>query len=131
MELKHNNRPTEAELEILHVLWQTGSASVREVNEKLNERRDIGYTTTLKLLQIMHGKGLVSRDENNRTHVYSANVDEKDIQSLLLGKFVEKAFRGSAMNLVMQALGQHKPNKKEMEAIRKLLDKIEGGKNDK
>lgn len=130
-EKKNKPRPTESELEILHVLWQTGGASVREVNDKLSEKREIGYTTTLKLLQIMHGKDLVKRDEENRTHVYSANVNEKDVQLLLLGKFVEKTFRGSAMNLVMQALGQHKPTKKEMEEIRNLLDKMEGGKNDK
>ena len=122
-------RPTESELEILHVLWQTGPASVREVNDKLNLLREVGYTTTLKLLQIMHSKDLVKRDEETRSHLYRANVSEKDVQSLLLGKFVEKTFRGSAMSLVMQALGQHKPTKEEMEEIRKLLDKMEGGKN--
>jgi predicted transcriptional regulator len=133
--MNHNHkkiaRPTESELEILHVLWQTIGATVREVNEKLNKKREIGYTTTLKLLQIMHTKELVNRDEKNRIHIYSANVDEKEIQSLLLGKFLEKTFRGSAINLVMQALGEHKPSKEEMEEIRQLLDKMEGGKNDK
>lgn len=125
---KNITRPTESELEILHILWQNGNVSVRDVNDELNKRREVGYTTTLKLLQIMHGKGLVIRDEENRSHTYCANVNEKEIQSLLLGKFVEKTFRGSAMDLVMQALGQHKPSKQELIEIRKLLDKMEGGK---
>ena len=128
-DIKNLTKPTESELEILHVLWQTGHASVREVNDILNQSREVGYTTTLKLLQIMHSKGLVKRDEENRSHLYTTNVNEKEVQSLLLGKFVEKTFRGSAMNLVMQALGQHKPSKEEMNEIRKLLDKMEGGKN--
>ena len=121
-------KPTESELEILQILWHSGPASVREVNDKLNLKREVGYTTTLKLLQIMHGKGLVKREEESRSHTYTADVNEKEIQSMLLGKFVEKTFRGSAMNMVMQALGQHKPSKEELMEIRKLLDNLEGGK---
>ena len=128
MKNKQILKPTESELEILQILWQSGPASVREVNEKLNLKREVGYTTTLKLLQIMHSKGLVKREEENRSHTYTADVNEKEIQSMLLGKFVEKTFRGSAMNMVMQALGQHKPSKEELNEIRKLLDNLEGGK---
>ena len=89
-------KPTDAELEILHVLWANGPSTVRQVYEALNQSRDIGYTTALKLMQIMYEKGLLARDEEARSHTYTANVSEEDTQRNLIDRFVETAFRGSA-----------------------------------
>jgi predicted transcriptional regulator len=121
-------KPTESELEILQVLWQNGPSTVRFVNEQLSEDKEVGYTTTLKLMQIMAEKGLVSRNEDNRTHIYEAKVTEQETQQHLLGRFLDTTFRGSAMKLVMQALGNHQTSKEELDQIRQLLDQIEGGK---
>lgn len=118
-------KPTDSELEILQVLWQEGPCTVRQVNERLAENRDVGYTTTLKLMQIMHEKGLLTRMEEARSHVYEANVSEDETQATLLERFVDTAFRGSASKLVMQALGNHKSTAAEIDEIRKLLDQIE------
>ena len=120
-------RPTESELEILQVLWQYGASPVRFVNDKLNERhdREIGYTTTLKLMQIMLDKGLVLRNDESRTHIYRAAVAEAETQKRLLEKFVDTTFRGSAIKLVMQALGQHRASEEELREIRALIDKIQ------
>lgn len=115
-------KPTEAELEILQILWQKGSATVREVHEEITKNKDAGYTTTLKLMQIMAEKGLVSRNEDARTHVYTAAVTEKETRQQLLDKFIDTAFRGSAMKLVLQALGNHKTTPEELEEIKKLLE---------
>jgi predicted transcriptional regulator len=122
-----NNKPTESELEILGVLWSKGASTVREVNVHLNLEREIGYTTTLKLMQIMAQKGLVVRDETSRTHVYKAAIDQDKVQANLLNRLVDSAFSGSASSLVMQALGQGKTSKSELEAIKKLIEKLEGG----
>jgi BlaI family transcriptional regulator, penicillinase repressor len=119
------NKPTDSELEILQVLWAEGPSTVRRVNELLNLRRDVGYTTTLKLLQIMHEKGLVSRVEEGRTHTYTAVRSEQDTRSRLLQDFVDQAFRGSAMQLVMQALGSHDASAAEIDEIKALLAKLE------
>lgn len=120
-------KPTEAELEILHVLWQAGPATVRAVNEQLSlsQRRAIGYTTTLKLLQLMLEKGLVRRDDEGRSHVYRAAVREQATQGLLLDRFVETTFGGSALKLVLQALGHRRPAPDELAQIRRLLNDIE------
>ncbi|MEA5138113.1 BlaI/MecI/CopY family transcriptional regulator [Arcicella rigui] len=118
-------KPTESELEILQVLWTLGKASVRQVNDELSKVRDIGYTTTLKLLQIMFDKKLVSRTEEGRYHVYEAAVSEQATQQLLVDKFVDTAFRGSAMKLVMQALGNHQASQEELDAIKKLIASME------
>lgn len=115
-------KPTEAELEILQILWQKGSATVREVHEELTKNKEAGYTTTLKLMQIMAEKGLVSRNEDARTHVYTAAVAETETRQQLLDKFIDTTFRGSAMKLVMQALGNHKTTPEELEEIKKLLE---------
>lgn len=118
-------KPTDAELDILHVLWQNGSATVRAVNDELKKRTgsdDIGYTTTLKFMQIMADKGLLTRDESQRSHVYSAAVREDDVQSAFVSKLLSSVFRGSAMNLVVQALGTGKPSTLELQQIRDLLD---------
>ena len=120
-------KPTDSELEILQVLWQNGASTVKAVNDKLNEKRSIGYTTTLKLLQIMYEKGLVERDENERSHVYSSAIKQNEIQKVLLDKLLESAFSGSAASLVMQALGNSKTSKEELKKIREYLNKIEKG----
>jgi BlaI family penicillinase repressor len=118
-------KPTDAELEILHVLWQHGPATVRLVNEQLSQSREVGYTTTLKIMQLMLEKGLVQRDDEGRSHIYRAAVREQDTQGLLLDKFVEATFGGSALKLVMQALGHRKTSADELAQIRRLLNDIE------
>jgi predicted transcriptional regulator len=128
MENEPSHKPTEAELEILQILWQNGPCTVRFVNEMLSRHKEVGYTTTLKLMQIMNEKGLVSRDEDNRTHIYQARVSEQETQQHLLDRFLDTTFRGSAMKLVMQALGNHQTSKEELDQIRQLLDQIEGEK---
>lgn len=127
---KINIKPTESELEILQILWEHGASTVRFVNDFLNEKRtsgqkEIGYTTTLKLMQLMHEKGLASRNEESRTHIYEAKVQEGEMQKALLEKFVDKTFRGSAMKMVMQALGNHKTSREELDEIKALISKIE------
>ncbi|GAB4026162.1 BlaI/MecI/CopY family transcriptional regulator [Spirosoma koreense] len=117
-------KPTDAELEILHVLWAAGPSTVRQVHEKLSLSRDIGYTTALKLMQIMHEKGLLSREEDGRSHTYTALVSEEDTQRNLVDRFVETAFRGSASKLVMQVLGQHKASRQELDEIKALLNNL-------
>src|SRR5690606_26184438 len=124
-------KPTEAELKILEVLWERGPLTVRQVNERLNETQDTGYTTTLKLMQIMHAKGLLDRQEEGRTHVYRALVEEGPTRQQLLDRFLETAFGGSATRLVMHALGGARTTPDELKKIRKLLDQLEGGKHEK
>lgn len=119
-------KPTESELEILQILWQLGKATVRQVNDELRnaarfKMKEIGYTTTLKLLQIMHEKHIVSRTEEGRYHLYQAEIGEEQTQQLLLGKFVDATFRGSAMKLVMQALGNQDVSLDELDEIKKLI----------
>ncbi len=121
-------KPTDAELEILSVLWEFGPITVRFVNDQLNKRREVGYTTTLKMLQIMSEKGLVSREMDGRTHIYSARISQEKIQGKLLDRLLETAFGGSAQKLVMQALGNHSSSKEELEEIKKLIRRLEGGK---
>jgi predicted transcriptional regulator len=118
-------RPTPAELEILRVLWDRGPSLVRDVQEVLCADRPTGYTTVLKLLQIMTDKGLVSRDENARAHVYSARLPQTQTQRQLVGDLVDRAFAGSATNLVMQALSTRRTSSAEIVKIRQLLDHIE------
>lgn len=117
-------KPTDSELEILHVLWANGPSTVRQVHEKLSQSRDIGYTTALKLMQIMYEKGLLSREEDSRSHTYTAIVSQEDTQRNLVDRFVETAFRGSASKLVMQVLGQHKASRAELDEIKNLLNDL-------
>ncbi len=121
--------PTESELEILQVLWQSGPSSVRTVNEKLNENREVGYTTTLKIMQIMTEKGLVTRNTDSRTHIYSSAAKEQETQSTLLENFIEKTYRGSAMKLIMQALGKEDATSEELAELKDIIDKIERKNN--
>ena len=125
MNESHNIKPTYSELEILQVIWQYGPSSVRFINEKLNRRKQVGYTTTLKIMQIMTEKGILERKEEGRKHIYTAVIQEKETQNLLLGKFLETTFEGSAMKLVMQALGNHKASPEELEELKALIEKIE------
>jgi BlaI family penicillinase repressor len=119
------SKPTESELQVLQILWQFGPSTVRFVNDKLNEVRPVGYTTTLKIMQIMFEKKLVQRDEQGKTHIYAANANEKETQGQLLDRFLEATFKGSAMKMVMQALGNRKTTKQEIDEIRDLLNKLE------
>ncbi len=125
-----NLKPTESELEILTVLWKHGPSTVRFVNDILNERKPVGYTTTLKFLQIMTEKGMVERSADSRTHIYSAILRQEDVQNQMLDKLLTNVFGGSAKKLVMQALGNHKASPEELKEIRELIKKLEGGKHD-
>ena len=117
-------KPTESELEILQILWTRGLATVREVHEELAKTKDAGYTTTLKLMQIMHEKGLVKRDDSIRTHVYQAAVNKERTQKHLLGKMIDSLFGGSPTQLVIQALGEHKASAEDLEEIQALLNTL-------
>ena len=125
---KKNRRPTGAELAILQVLWTRGSCTVRQVHDDLQAERSWGYTTVLKLLQIMSEKGLVTRDESSRAHLYQASGSEEQTQHALVGDLLDRAFEGSAGKLVLQALSQKLASPEELAEIRKILDEQEGEK---
>jgi len=118
-------QPTDSELEILSILWRHGPSTVRFVNDKMNQTRKVGYTTTLKIMQIMLDKQLVTRNEKGKSHIYSAFIEENAIQKRLINKILDSAFGGSASKLVMQILGDHSASSKEIEEIRNLLDKLD------
>lgn len=120
-------RPTPAELEILRLLWENGPSTVREIQERMEEQRPTGYTTALKLLQIMTDKGLVRRDETARAHVYAARAPEDQTQRQLVRDLLDRAFGGSATKLVMHALSARKTSREELARIREMLDRLEGG----
>ncbi|GLH73435.1 transcriptional regulator [Geothrix limicola] len=121
-------RPTDAELAILRVLWERGPSTVRQVFEVMSEERELGYTTVLKMLQIMHEKGLVQRDVTDRVHTFSTTQTQTQTQRHLLDDLLDKAFGGSSLNLVMQALATRKASHEELAEIRKMLDHAEGRK---
>ncbi|MCK4700417.1 MAG: BlaI/MecI/CopY family transcriptional regulator [Bacteroidales bacterium] len=125
MKQKNKIRPTEAELEILQILWMSEPSTVRYVNDILNEKKDVGYTTTLKIMQIMTKKGFVERNKEKRTHIYKVVISEKETKNLLMNKFLDTTFGGSAAKLVMQALGNHKTHKEELKKIKDLIKEIE------
>lgn len=129
MKGKHDDskkfEPTRAELEILQVLWEHGPSTVRFVNDSLNDQREVNYTSTLKLMQIMWEKGILKRDESSMKHIYSVAQEEQQTKAFLLDKFVDAMYKGSASQLVMQLLGNKKTSKKELDEIRKLLKKID------
>lgn len=122
--------PTDAELAILHVLWEQGPSTVRTVHEQLDRAHSTGYTTVLKLLQIMLEKGLVTRDESQRAHIYAAAVDESVTQRRLVDDLLERAFKGSAHALVMRALSADRVSADELDEIRALLDQLEAEEAD-
>ena len=119
-------KPTESELEILQILWRKGLATVREVHEELARTKDVGYTTTLKLMQIMNEKGIVKRDDSMRTHIYQPAVNKERTQKHLLSKMIDSLFGGSPTQLVIQALGDdnHKASPEELEKIQSLLNEL-------
>jgi BlaI family penicillinase repressor len=121
-------RPTAAELEILQILWKYKSATVKFVHEKINHKKNVGYTTTLKIMQNMAAKNIVRRELNGKSHVYIPVLKQEETQNLLLNGFLETAFSGSASKLVMQVLGNHKPSKEELKQIKELINKLDGGK---
>ena len=123
--------PSEAELEILQVLWEMEPATVKDIHEEIAKKKAVGYTTTLKQIQRMFDKGLVSRKRDGKSHLYSSKVDQRETQSNLFNKLLDTAFKGSAMKLVMHALGKSQASPEEIRQLRQLLDKMEGGKNDK
>ena len=114
--------PSNSELEILHVLWKKGPQTVRQIHPALMRKREIGYTTVLKTLQVMAEKGLVSRDESERSHVYRAAVPEQSVKRRLVSDLLERAFEGSAANLVMQALSTKRASAQDIQRIRQLLN---------
>ena len=118
--------PTDRELQILRILWDTGPATVRQVHEAMNSDGATGYTTALKLMQIMAEKGLLTRDKSSRQHIYKAAVSEEAAQNDLLGNLINKAFAGSAEKLVLRALSANKVSPEELARIKKLLDEFKG-----
>lgn len=124
--VKDTLRPTEAELLLLKVLWRRGPSTVREVMEEVSSTKPTGYTTVLKLMQIMTDKGLVVRDESQRTHVYKARCTEDQTQKRMVRHLLDRAYEGAASKLVLHALSSKKASKAERDEIRKLLDQMEG-----
>jgi predicted transcriptional regulator len=124
MSVEKKIKPTESELEILQILWEKNACTVREVHEILEKNKPVGYTSTLKLMQIMLEKKLVSRDTSSRTHIYKALVNREKTQQQLVTKMIDNVFNGSAANLVIQALGNHKTDAAEIEQIKKYLDSL-------
>ena len=118
-------KPTDSELEILNILWKLGPSTVREVHEILEKSKDAGYTTTLKLMQIMFEKGLLKRDTGAKSHVYEAAVSQEQTQGQIVKRMIDNVFNGSASQLVMQALGNYDTNKKELEEIMQYLKDVE------
>src|SRR5690242_9638211 len=125
------SKPTESEMEILQVLWEQGPSTVRDVHEILSEKKESGYTTTLKLMQIMNEKGLLTRNDEAKSHVYSAAVKKQSIQKQVVSKMIEGLFKGSSANLVMHALGNHRASKEEIREIKRYLDEMEARENEK
>lgn len=120
-----NPDPTKSELEILQVLWEFGPSTVRLVNEKLNEQREVNYTSTLKLMQIMAEKNLLLRDESNMKHIYRPSEEENKTKSNLLDRFVNTLYNGSPSKLVMQLLGSKKTSREELDELRKILKDLD------
>ncbi|MCO5286414.1 MAG: BlaI/MecI/CopY family transcriptional regulator [Chitinophagaceae bacterium] len=121
---KETIKPTESELEILQILWEKGEATVREVHEVLSETKTSGYTTTLKFMQIMFDKGLVTRDESAKSHTYKPAVNKKKMQRFYVDKMIKRLFSGSPSQLIIQALGQHKATQDDLNEIQKYLDNL-------
>jgi BlaI family penicillinase repressor len=120
-------KPTEKELEILQILWEIGPASVKDVHEALGGDAANGYTTILKLLQIMHEKGIVTRQKSGKLHLYEAVPSQEKTQTQILDKMINTVFQGSAMRLVISALGNNRSSKEELKQIKEYLEKLEGG----
>ena len=128
MQSSPTHKPTESELSILKILWNKGQASVREVHETLSEHKISGYTTTLKLMQIMFEKGIVSRDASSKVHIYRPNITKENTQQQLVGKMITNLFGGSSSQLVLQALGNHQPNDAELAEIEAMIAQLKKNK---
>ena len=124
MSNKKQTKPTASELEILQILWDKGECTVREVHEILEKNKPVGYTSTLKLMQIMLEKGLVARDATSRTHIYRAQINQEKTQQQLVSKMIDNVFNGSAARLVIHALGNHKASAEELKQIKQYLDNL-------
>lgn len=122
-------RPTEAELEVLQVLWEKGRSSVRAVNSELSKNREVVYTTTLKMMQVMTEKGFLRRDTTNRTHFYEAAISEEEVQETLLDKLLSTAFRGSPLKLLVRTLGHDKTSVQDLKKIKKIIQDLERGQD--
>ena len=120
-------KPTEKELEILQILWESGPVAVKDVHEAMGGDEQNGYTTILKLMQIMHEKGLVARQKSGKLHLYEALASRDDTRQFMLDKMIRSVFQGSAMQMVMSALGNTKSSKAELSEIKRYLEKLEGG----
>ena len=118
-------KPSDSELEIMQVLWEKGPLTVREVNDQLNRQRRVGYTTTLKIMQIMTDKKMLTRDTEQRSHIYAPAVKPEEVQSSILDHVIRTAFMGKTSSMVLRALGQHKASNAELEEIKMLIEKIE------
>jgi BlaI family penicillinase repressor len=118
-------KPSDSELEIMQVLWEKGPLTVREINDNLNKERRVGYTTTLKIMQIMTEKGILTRNTSQRSHVYTPAMKPEAVQSTILDHVLRTAFKGNTSNLVLHALGNHTASKEEMAEIKALIEKIE------
>ncbi len=119
-------KPTDSELEIMQILWEHGPLTVRQVNEEMNRYRKVGYTTTLKIMQIMADKKLLSRDTASRSHVYAPEISPEEVQTDVLNHILKTVFRGNNSSLIMQALGNHRVSESELEQIKRLIQKMEG-----
>jgi predicted transcriptional regulator len=128
--LNQKPKPTDGELEILRIIWKNGHCTVAQVNEVLQKVKDVGYTTTLKLMQIMHSKGLLSREKTGKKHTYTAEVSQDDTRKQVVDRVMDVLFHGSAMELVMHTLGNNKSSSKEITEIREYLKRLEGGNSD-
>jgi len=124
MEVNVVPKPTESELAILQILWDKGQASVREVHEVLSEHKNSGYTTTLKLMQIMHEKGILGRDDSSKVHIYRPSISKENTQQHLVGKMINTLFGGNSSQLVLQALGNHTPNAAELASIEAVIAQL-------
>ena len=125
------NKPTESEMAILQVLWEKGPSTVREIHDILSHTKETGYTTTLKLMQIMNEKGLLNRNDNSKTHIYTSAVKKESIQKQAVNKIINGLFKGSPAKLVMHALGNHRASKEEILEIKKYLNEMENKETSK
>ncbi len=125
---KQEFRPTEGELEILQILWKNGPCSVKQVNEAMNLRKDVGYTTSLKMLQIMFEKGLVKREATGKIHIYSPAIKEGLVKKNFVKDLIDQVFEGSPMELVVQTLGNYKASAEEISDLKKLIQQLENKK---
>lgn len=121
-------KPTDGEMEILQILWEKKKATVRDVYEIISQKKECGYTTTLKLMQIMYDKKLVKRNTTAKTHIYEAKVSKEILQKSMLGRMINNVFQGNTTHLIIQALGSKTPNNKEIELIQNLLEDLKTDK---